>query len=89
LIRLAANFNGEYLSEIGSEPDEDLYVKSRVQLDLSASYVINQRFSLFAEGLNLTNQPFESYFGNKNTVSQREFYSWWDACRIKVRSARN
>jgi TonB-dependent receptor len=77
LVRLAANFNGEYLSEIGGEPAEDLYVKSRMQLDLSASYVINPRFRLFAEGLNLTNQPFESYMGSKNVISQREFYSWW------------
>lgn len=77
LIRLAANFNGEYLSEIGGEPDEDLYVKSRMQLDASASYVINRHFRLFVEGLNLTNQPFESFLGNKSVVNQREFYSWW------------
>ncbi|RYY53525.1 MAG: TonB-dependent receptor, partial [Chitinophagaceae bacterium] len=83
LIRLAANFNGEYLSEIGGEPAEDLYVKSRMQLDLSASYVVNQRFRLFAEGLNLTNQPFETYMGNKDVTNQREFYSWWMRLGLK------
>lgn len=83
LVRLAANFNGEYLSEIGGEASEDLYVKSRMQLDLSASYVISQRFRLFAEGLNLTNQPFESYMGDKSTTTQREFYSWWMRLGLK------
>lgn len=83
VIRLAANFNGEYLSEVGGEPSEDLYVKSRVQLDLNGSYAINQRFRLFAEALNLTNQPFESYLGNKNVISQREFYSWWARFGLK------
>lgn len=83
LIRLAANFNGEYLSEIGGQASEDLYVKSRMQLDLSASYVINPRFRLFAEGLNLTNQPFESYMGTKDVITQREFYSWWMRLGLK------
>jgi len=77
LIRVAANFNGEYLSEVGGTPDQDLYVSSRVQVDLNASYAVNNRFRLFAEFLNLTNQPFETYLGNKDLKAQREFYSFW------------
>lgn len=82
-VRVAANFNGEYLSEVGGDKSEDLYVKSRMQLDLNASYAINRRFRIFLEALNITNQPFETYLGNKNILNQREFYSWWSRIGIK------
>jgi TonB-dependent receptor len=83
VIRAAVNFNGTYLSEVGGNKDEDLYVKNRAQVDLSASYVINKRFRLFSEFLNITNQPFETYQGNKNTFVQREFYGWWARLGVK------
>jgi TonB-dependent receptor len=83
LVRLAANFNGKYLSEVGGSADQDLYVKDRLQLDFNASYAINQRFRLFTEILNLTNQPFETFLGNKDVMAQREFYSWWARVGVK------
>ncbi|HTF29479.1 MAG TPA: TonB-dependent receptor, partial [Flavitalea sp.] len=83
VVRIAANFNGEYLSEVGGSPDEDLYVKSRVQLDMNTSYAISGQFRLFLEVLNLTNQPFQTYLGNKNIINQREFYSWWTRLGLK------
>jgi outer membrane receptor protein involved in Fe transport len=83
LIRASLNFNGEYLSEVGGSKDEDLYVKNRAQFDMSASYVFNPRIRIFAEMLNLTNQPFETYMGNTNTLVQREFYSFWGRFGIK------
>jgi outer membrane receptor protein involved in Fe transport len=83
VIRLAANFNGEYLSEVGGNASEDLYIKSRMQLDMNASYAFSQRFRLFAEALNLTNQPFESFYGSKAVMAQREFYRWWMRLGVK------
>jgi TonB-dependent receptor len=83
LLRIAANFNGSYLSEVGPTPAEDLYVNNRVQLDLNGSYAISRQFRLFAEFLNITNQPFQSYLGNANQVVQREFYSWWARAGIR------
>lgn len=82
-MRLAANFNGEYLTEVGGNASEDLYIKSRMQLDFNASYAINNRFRFFAEALNLTNQPFESYYGSKAVMAQREFYRWWMRFGVK------
>ncbi len=82
-IRLALNFNGEYLSEIGSVEAEDIYIANRSQLDFSASYSINQHFRVFTELLNLTNQPFEAYQGTKDTVIQREFYGSWGRMGVK------
>ncbi|MDL5047667.1 TonB-dependent receptor [Oscillatoria amoena NRMC-F 0135] len=83
-VRLALNFNGEYISEVGEESDEDFFVKSRVQFDATATYTINPRIRLFAEFLNLTNQPFEVYQGRKDQYVQREFYSWWSRVGVKV-----
>ena len=83
VVRASVNFNGTYLSEVGGNKDEDLYVKNRAQVDLSASYVINKRFRLFTEFLNVTNQPFETYQGNENTFVQREFYGWWARLGVK------
>jgi TonB-dependent receptor len=83
LVRVAANFNGKYLSEVGGSPEEDLYVDDRLQLDFNASYAFNNRFRLFAEVLNLTNQPFEAYLGKSDLKLQREFYSWWARLGLK------
>jgi TonB-dependent receptor len=82
-VRLALNFNGEYISEVGEEAEEDFYVKSRMQFDATATYTINPRFRLFAEFLNLSNQPFEVYQGNADRLVQREFYSWWSRVGLK------
>lgn len=81
--RVSFNFNGEYLSEIGASKAEDIYVKDRMQVDLSASYVISSRWRVFAETLNLTNQAFERYMGNKSQLIQREYYSWWGRLGVK------
>lgn len=82
-VRLAANFNGEYISEIGGDASEDLYVKNRVQLDATATFTITPRIRIFTEFLNLTNQPFEVYQGEKSRYIQREFYSWWTRAGVK------
>ncbi len=82
-IRISTNFNGEYLSEVGGEPEEDLYISSRMQIDASASYALSNKFRLFGEFLNITNQAFEAYTGDKNTVTQLEIYSWWSRVGIK------
>nr|WKN35643.1 TonB-dependent receptor [Tunicatimonas sp. TK19036] len=81
--RVAFNFNGEYLSEVGGTPEEDVYVNNRLQLDASASYTLSPKFRVFTEFMNLTNQPFEAYQGNKDVIIQREFYSWWSRIGLK------
>ncbi len=81
--RAALNFNGKYLSEIGGTKEQDIYVKDRMQVDLSASCVLTPRWRLFAEALNITGQPFERYMGNSRQLIQREFYSWWGRMGVK------
>lgn len=82
-LRAALNFNGSYLSEVGATSDYDLYVNNRMQLDCSVGYTIKKKYRLFAEFMNLTNQPFESYMGTKETVVQREFYGFWMRAGLK------
>ncbi len=83
-VRVAANFNGEYVSEIGESTEEDIFVKDRAQLDATATVVINPKFRFFAEFLNITNQPFEVYQGVETRYIQREFYSWWSRVGLKL-----
>lgn len=81
--RLSLNFNGEYLSEVGGVKEQDVFVKDRVQMDFSAGYALNTHWRVFAEVLNLTNQPFERYMGNKEQLIQREYYQQWGRFGVK------
>lgn len=82
-FRISANFNGEYITEIGEDKSEDLFVKKRIQLDANATFSINKKIRVFAEFLNITNQPFEVFQGTEDTYIQREFYSWWTRAGLK------
>jgi TonB-dependent receptor len=82
-FRIAANFNGEYISELGDDAVDDLYVKDRIQLDATTTITVTPKLRLFAEFLNFTNQPFEVYQGNESRYIQREFYSWWTRVGLK------
>jgi TonB-dependent receptor len=82
-IRVSSNFNGEYVSEVGGDASEDLFVRDRIQVDLSATYTITPKLRVFGEFLNVTNQPFEVYQGTESQFIQREFYSWWTRIGLK------
>lgn len=82
-IRASGNFNGKYLSEVGEEASQDFYVNDRFQLDITATYAFTSNFRVFAEFLNVTNQPFEVYQGSETRYVQREFYSWWSRVGVK------
>lgn len=82
-IRVSGNFNGEYMSEVGDDASEDLFVNNRFQLDATATVTVTPNLRVFAEFLNVTNQPFEVYQGNESQFIQREFYSWWSRVGVK------
>ncbi|RYE16544.1 MAG: TonB-dependent receptor, partial [Sphingobacteriales bacterium] len=75
--RVSLNFNGSYLSEIGGTKAEDIFIKNRAQLDATVGYALTPRFRVFAEMLNITNQPLQAYQNNTTQYIQREFYSYW------------
>ena len=45
--------------------------------------IMTNKVSTIAEALNLTNQPFESFYGSKAVMAQREFYRWWMRLGVK------
>ena len=82
--RLAANFGGRFLDEVGATEDFDRYQDNSFRLDVSANYRVIPQAQIFVEIINLTNQPLRYYRGVPNRPDQREFYSWWANFGIRV-----
>ncbi|NZA28672.1 TonB-dependent receptor [Luteimonas sp. SJ-92] len=55
-VRAAYNWRDEFLSGIGGQGPNPNYTESYGQLDLNVSYQVNDRLSLHAEAINLTDQ---------------------------------
>jgi len=77
-LRLAGAYRDKYLDELGSEADEDRYVKSHLQWDFTGKYRINPNLQLFAELVNITNEPYVAYQRGpgRDRLLQYEEYSW-------------
>lgn len=59
--RLAYNWRDEFIfSTASGTGDNPQYTKARGQLDWSGSYDINENFTVFADAINLTNEPVEN-----------------------------
>lgn len=81
--RVAINVHGEYISEVGEDKSKDIFYDTRTQLDVSASYKIFNNIQLFAEFINLSNNPLRYYQGTTTRPIQQEFYSWWSHLGVK------
>lgn len=73
-VRLAGNYRGEYLDDIGGDELSDRYTGSHMQVDLTARYEWNERLSLRAQAINLNDEPEYYYFGNSSRLSQYDEY---------------
>jgi TonB-dependent receptor len=76
--RLSANFRGDRLRE-DEEIQSGFYVDDSLQFDFSARYTINARLQLFAEWVNITNEPFRVYAKGpqgERLLQQFEEYDW-------------
>jgi len=62
-LRIAYNWRDEFLLAMGQlrQTEEPTFVKSYGQWDLSASYDINENFSVFLEGINIAGQDTEHH----------------------------
>lgn len=81
--RASLNYHDEYVFEIGDEPAEDLYLDEQLQLDLSATVRLNDRFSVSLSLNNLTDEPYRVYEGTPNRTVQEEIYGWWGTLGLK------
>ncbi|MEM6394993.1 MAG: TonB-dependent receptor [Bacteroidota bacterium] len=76
-LRVAANYNGEYIDEYRVEagPDHYRFYDRNLTVDGSASYAFSDKLRLFAEVNNLTNEPLRYFHGIRERPEQVEFYS--------------
>lgn len=81
--KIAANFHGEYIAEIGGDADEDIYYANNTQIDLSASYRLKSNIKLYVDAMNITNTPLVYYMGDPEFPIQRELYSFGVRAGIK------
>ena len=81
--RLSWNYVSEYLFEVGGSPERDLFIDSHVQLDLALSQRVARQWMIFAEFINLTDEPLRVYEGTPDRPIQVELYSWWATFGIK------
>ncbi|WP_444919841.1 hypothetical protein ACJJID_12965 [Microbulbifer sp. CnH-101-G] len=72
-IRLTQNHKGEYIDEHDANKNEDQYYGPYTSLNMSANYTLSDKLVVFAEALNLTNEPLTYYIGDKDRPKQVEY----------------
>jgi TonB-dependent receptor len=75
-FRLAGTYRDKYLDEAGDSADEDRIVASHFGLDASMKFDITRNIQLFAELINITDEPYFAYqnFQNARRNLQYEDY---------------
>ena len=82
--KIAANFHGEYIDEVGDDEDGDIYYSDHLQLDMSASYNIKNNIKLYADVTNITDAPLLYYEGDPAFPIQREIYSFGVRAGLRI-----
>ncbi len=82
--KVAANFHGEYIFEVGGDADEDIYYADNLQIDLSASYTMKNNIKFYVDATNITNTPLVYFVGSEEFPIQRELYSFGARAGIKI-----
>jgi TonB-dependent receptor len=77
-VRVAWSRTGEYLTAIGADADGDVFQREREIIDAKISYRLNKRLKIFADVINLRQEPLEEYIGRPERGTATEKY-WWTA----------
>ena len=86
--RIAANYRTPRLREdtaLGATSADDRYVDRFLQWDFSTSYKFNEHWEVYAELVNITNEPFRVYFGNSNPKRLVQFEEYGRSANLGVR----
>ena len=85
-VRLSATYRDIYLDELGSSAEKDRWVKDHLQYDLSAKYRITKQIQVFADLVNMGDEPYVAYQrGPKgDRLLQYEEYSWTGKFGLKA-----
>jgi len=85
-LRLASEYVGHSLYQVGGDRAQDQFEDSRFTLDWTSSYDVFENASVYFNVKNITNAPLRIYTGAPNWVIQREFYdeTFEGGVRIKL-----
>jgi TonB-dependent receptor len=72
--RLSLNFSDAYVDEIGGSAFTDRYYDQQLFLDFNASFAITENLRIYADLMNITNQPLRYYQSISSRTQQVEFY---------------
>lgn len=75
-VRLSYTYRDDYLDELGAEGFEDRYMKAHGQWDLSMFYNLSDQLKIFANVINLGDEPLRAYYGESGRLAQFESYGW-------------
>lgn len=82
--RVTANYQDDFLNQLGADPDLDEYYDASFRIDLTTNYQITDNINVFVDAMNLTNTPLRYYLGTPDRTLQNEFYSWWGRIGVKL-----
>jgi TonB-dependent receptor len=89
--QVSASYHSDHVDDFGGDTDapiareEDEYIGSHLQIDLSASYMAGPNVQIFGELNNLTNQRFTLYQGIQERPIQYEWYERWGRLGVRYR----
>jgi TonB-dependent receptor len=72
--RASLNTTSNYIDVLGASEFFDSYYDKQLFVDVNAAYKITDKFRVFAEANNLTNQPLRYYQGTSDRMQQAEYY---------------
>ncbi len=75
--RVSLNYNGKSLLSFTDQPDLDFFVEERYQMDVNVSQKIMKGLTVFAEFVNLLDEPAIEYQGIRSRVTNYESYGWF------------
>jgi TonB-dependent receptor len=74
-VRTSVNYASDFVDEFGEEAFYDRHYDKAVYLDVNANYAITPQIRLYAEAINLLNQPLYYYQGISSRIMQSEYYN--------------
>ncbi|MFT4247474.1 MAG: TonB-dependent receptor [Pseudomonas sp.] len=83
--RVSAVYRSEYLDELGTSRDYDIFVAPNTQLDFSLDYQLTDNVQIYFDASNLLDKPLERYQGTRSHTQQYEEYGRSFAAGVRVK----
>jgi len=74
--RVSLNHRSRHLSLLGSSTPGDQYVLDHSQIDISTNYKLSDRYTIYAEWLNVNEEPYKAVYNVTNGLRKFEYYTW-------------